>query len=56
MTKLWNNKTILDIGDYHIENNAWGTTDPLPPQFITGPPDDAITWGWYFCRVAMLLR
>src|SRR5258708_7867107 len=46
MTKLYNNKAILKIGEYDVENNAWGTTDPLPPQFITGPPDDTITWGW----------
>ena len=46
MTKLSGNNAILKVGDYHLENNAWGTENPLPPQHIFGPPDDSISWHW----------
>ena len=46
MTKLCSNKAILHTGEYDIENNAWGTTNPLPPQCVFGPPDADIGWQW----------
>jgi len=46
MTKLYSNNAILKVGDYHLENNAWGIDDPLPPQSVSGPPDHSIGWQW----------
>jgi len=46
MTKIYSNNALLRVGDYDLENNAWGTSDPLPPQFVLGPPDDSIGWQW----------